>query len=370
MLVLEVNKFYFPTLGGVETVVQQLAEGLSKTDGLKTLVLCCQKKGKGQEEIINGVKVIKASSYGVFRSMPVSLSFFKLFRKYSNSVDVIDLHHPFPLSFLAYYIVRPKARVLVHYHSDIIRQNLLGWILSPVTNFVLKRAEKIVVSNPNLIENSKLLKRYRNKCEVVNFGVDVQEIEGDVDEQTTKNIIGKYGKFVLFVGRLGYYKGVQYLLRAIVGTNLNLVIIGEGAEKNRLVALAKELKIENQVVFLVHVSRLEKINFYKAAQVVVLPSIYKSETFGIVLLEAMACGTPVVSTELGTGTSYVNQHGVTGLVVPPTDSDMLREALYKLTGNESERTMFGKAARLRVGSDFALSQMLARNVDIITNLSK
>jgi rhamnosyl/mannosyltransferase len=162
----------------------------------------------------------------------------------------------------------------------------------------------------------------------------------------------------LFVGRLSYYKGVKYLIETIKNVKVNLVIIGEGKEDSNLKTLVKELKIENRVFFLPAQERKKLINFYQAAKVFVLPSIYKSEAFGLVLLEAMACGTPVISTELGTGTSFVNKNEVSGLVVAPRELDVLSEAINRLISNEQLRIILGQQARQRVEENFLLSFML------------
>jgi len=366
MKVLIVNKLYYPWIGGVETVVQQLAEGLPLGDGgIQTEVLCCRPKGRTVKEKINNVEIVRASSFGIFKSMPISLSFFGLFKKMSAECDVVDLHHPFPLSFLAYYLFKPKAKLLVHYHSDIIRQKVFGFLLLPFIKFVLRRADKVIVSNPGLVKNSKILDEFREKCVVIPFGVDVKEIDNLADTDLVDKIREKYGNFILYAGRLSYYKGVQYLLEAMKNVPNNLVIIGNGEEKDRLKNLVDILGIKDRVFFLDHLSRKELINFYKAATVFVLPSIFKSETFGITLLEAMACGTPVISTELGTGTSFVNQSGVTGLVVPPRSIEALKGALLEVLDNGLGRGRFGSEARLRAETIFALTRMISDNAQIV-----
>ncbi len=358
MKILQVNKFYSPWIGGVERIVQQITEGLNEKNNFKIEVLCCDHNKKGKEEKINGVKVYHASSFGIFWGLPISLDFFRLFKKLSQKVDIIDFHHPFPLGDLAIFLFRPKAKLIVHYHSDIVRQKALSFLINPFILNTLKKAEKIIVSNPNLIESSSCLRKFKQKCQIISFGVDLKEIENSLSEQEQRKIKEKYGRFVLFVGRLNYYKGVDYLIEAMKDIGANLVVIGEGKEKERLKLKVERLKLGDRVFFLSHQPREKLINFYGASEVFVLPSIFKSEAFGIVLIEAMVCGKPVVSTELGTGTSWININEKTGFVVPPKDSRSLAKVINKILENKKLAEEFSKNAKKRVKENFSLDKML------------
>ena len=369
MKVLQVAKFYYPLLGGVEKIVQQIAEGLNGKDDFKINVLCCIEKGKGKgkrkgkKEVINKVKVSKASSFGVFWGMPVSFSFLKLFKKLSKKVDLIDFHHPFPLGDLAIFLFSPKSKLIVHYHSDIVRQKFLKTLVKPFILHTLKRAQKIIVSNPNLIKSSSCLRKFQEKCSVIPFGVDLEKFK-KYDREKVENLKMKYGDFVLFVGRLNYYKGVNYLIEAIENVEVNLVIIGEGKERQKLKKQVEQLNLKHKVFFLSPKPRKSLINFYKACKIFVLPSIFKSEAFGIVLIEAMACGKPVVSTELGTGTSWVNVDGKTGFVVQPRDSKALAHAIKKILGNKKLAQELSQNARERVKDKFSLEKMLRETKEV------
>ena len=363
MKILQINKLYYPCIGGVEKVVQEIAEGLSGKDSLEIEVLCCRAKGKGKIEEINGVRVYRASSFGVFWGLPISFDFFRLFRANSKETDIINLHHPFPLADLAVFLFKPKAKIILHYHSDIVRQKAFNFLVGPFINHTLKRAEKIIVSNPNLIKGSPYLHKFQKKCQVIPFGVDLLKFE-KFEERKIEGLKEKYGRFVLFVGRLNYYKGVEYLIEAMKDVVANLVIIGEGPEKENLKLKAKSLKLDKKVFFLPHQEGKSLINYYRASSVFVLPSIFRSEAFGIVLIEAMACAKPVVSTELGTGTSFVNQDGVTGFVVPPRDSQALARAIEKILENEKMAREFSQNSRERAKKEFSLDKMLERTAQV------
>ncbi len=375
MKVLMVAKLYWPWVGGVEKVVQQLAEGINtqantniradqllnqnKSAPIEADVLCCQPKGKRKTETINGVKVLKAKSFGIFWGMPVSFDFLRMFKKIVKDYDVIDFHHPFPLGDLALLLFRPKARLVVHYHSDIVRQKALNVFIAPLTRHTLKKANIIIVSNPNLIKTSPYLRQFKQKCQVIPFGVDLKILEAK-DNNKIKSIKQKYGDFVLFAGRLNYYKGVDYLIKAMKGINTNLVIIGSGSEKKYLKELTKKLKISHRVFFLPLLPLKELKYFYHAASLFVLPSIFKTEAFGLVLIEAMACGTPVISTELDTGTSCVNVNGKTGFVVPPRNSKALNKAIKKILSDKKLAHKISHNCLLRVKEKFQEGLMIRK----------
>ena len=370
MKILQVNKLYSPWVGGVEKIVQEIAEGLNKRNDFEIEVLCCQPKGKKKKEEINGVRVYRASSVGIFWGMPISFDFFRLFKELSKEVDIIAFHHPFPLGDLAIFLFPPK-RLIVHYHSDIVRQKALSFLIKPFILNTLKKAEKIIVSNPNLIESSSCLRKFKQKCQVIPFGVDLKKFQGNQRAfEEAKKIKEKYDDcpIILSVGRLTYYKGFPYLIEAIhnlkhsnilknVGIKFpKCLIIGEGKLKERLLKLIKKLSLQNEVFILP--PQKDLLPYYLACDLFVLPSIFKSEAFGIVLIEVMACRKPVISTELGTGTSYVNQDGVTGFIVPPRDSRALAQAIEKIMENEKIAKEFGQNARERVEREFSLEKML------------
>jgi len=359
MKILLVNKLYWPWVGGVEKVVQQIAEGLNKKNDFEIEVLCCQASGRRKEEMVNGVKVHRASSLGIFWGLPISFDFFRLFKKFSRETDIIDFHHPFPLADLAIFLFKPRAKLVVHYHSDIVRQRILEFLFRSLILNTLKRAKKIIVSNPNLIKSSPYLKKFQEKCEVIPFGVDLAKFE-KFDEKEVEKIKEKYGDFILFVGRLNYYKGLRYLIEAMKEISANLVIIGEGPEKKNLEFRIKNLELRDKIYFLPFQKENELVNCYRACSVFVLPSIFRSEAFGLVLIEAMACQKPAVSTELGTGTSFVNQDRVTGFVVPPRDSRALAQAIKKILKNKNLAQELGQNAREKVEKEFSLEKMLEK----------
>lgn len=365
MKILQVNKFYFPLIGGVEKVVQQIAEGLNGKNNFEIEILCCQPKGKEKEETINDVKVYRASSFGTYLGMPISLDFFKKYKKLTASYNLVFLHYPFPLAFIAYFLFSRNKDLVIWYHSDIVRQKIIEIFFRPFHLFAFKKAKKIFVSSPNLIKSSSYLRKFEQKCVVVSFGIDLEEFK--LTEQIKNEamlIKEKYGKpLILSIGRYVYYKGFEYLIEAAKEIEAKFLIIGSGPLKKKYEKLIKKYNLENKVFLIPPVENLSI--FYHACDVFVLPSIAKSEAFGLVLLEAMAWGKPVISTELGTGTSFVNQDGITGFVIPPKNSQVLAQAIKKIIQNKNILEEFGKNAQERAMTHFSLEQMLKEVGEIL-----
>lgn len=357
MKILQVNKFYYPWIGGVETIVQQIAEGLNRNNSCQVDVLVCQPRGKKSVENINGVNIFRASSYGILLGMPISFDFFKIYKNIFKNYDAVFLHYPFPLSFLAYFLFSPRKKLYVWYHSDIVRQKFFEFFLKPIHLFVLKRAQKIFVSNPNLIFSSNYLKKFKEKCIVIPFGIEIEKFK--LTEEIKNEAFAIKSKFgsplVLAVGRLVYYKGFKYLIEAAQNVNAKFLIIGNGPLEQELKNLINKLGLENKVFIIPSVKNL--IPYYYACDVFVLPSIFKSEAFGIVLLEAMACGKPIISTNLGTGTSWININNQTGFVVNPQNSKELAEKINLILKDANLRKKF-EANALRRVKDFSIESFI------------
>lgn len=335
MNILQVNKLYHPWIGGVETVVKDIAEGLNSKNGLRIDVLVCNSQRKNIIEQTNEIKVFRAHSFGIFLGMPISLDFLCLYRKLEKEYDLIFLHYPFPLGFIAYAFFSNNKNLVIWYHSDIVRQKFLEIFFKPFHFYALKKAKKIFVSSPNLIESSSCLKRLKDKCTVIPFGIDLEKFK------FTEEIKNKYdGPLILSVGRFTYYKGFEYLIQSARNINAKFLLIGEGVLQKKYINLIKKYNLENKFFLISPVKNL--IPYYYACDVFVLPSIATSEAFGLVLLEAMACGKPLISTELNTGTSFVNQDGITGFVIPPKNSEMLTQKINIILNDKDLRSRFSQ----------------------------
>jgi Glycosyltransferase len=360
--VLQVNKLY-PYTGGIEKVVQQLAEGLKNEVDIE--VLACRERGLTQRENLNGVPVVRAGSLGVLFSLPISFTFLWQLRQLSKNKDVIQFHMPFPLGDLGCLLSGFKGKIVVWWHSDVVRQKTLMKLYRPIMERFLQKADLIIVATQGHIDGSDYLPKYKEKCRIIPYGLD-QAIERKADEYIAKeesNILHMQSdkNFVnfLFVGRLVYYKGCEILLDAFrLMKGAKLTIIGTGKLEESLKKTTYEYGISDRVCFMGQVSDEQLSAAFESCDVFVLPSIYKSEAFGIVQIEAMAYGKPVINTNLPSGAPYVSLDQITGITVPPRDADALASAMQWMVDHPDERLEMGRRARERVKQNFRTKDML------------
>lgn len=361
MRILYLYKDYYPVLGGIENHIKLLAEGL-RARGVDAQVLVTNTVNRTAQEIIEGVPVLKTARQINVSSAPVSLPYFPAVRRLETGIDIAHLHMPYPPGELAHLLMGRSRRLVATYHSDIVRQRVLGALYRPFLWQVLRRANLIAVSNPVYIQDSPFLRRYAEKCRVIHFGVDLDRFAAaPAVMQQAAAWRARYPDqaLLLFVGRLRHYKGIDVLLQAMrTVEHAHALIVGIGPQEQSWRALAQTAGVAERVTFLGEVPDAEVLALYHAASLFVLPSTNRAETLGIVQLEAMACGLPLICTELGTGTSYVNQHGVTGLVVPPSDAAALAAATNSLLSRAEMRHKMGEAGRRRVEAHFSITTMV------------
>jgi rhamnosyl/mannosyltransferase len=355
--VLQVNKLYHPWHGGIEQVAKDIAEGL-QAHGWTTDVLVCMPRGRGREDRINGVRVIRTSALGMWLSMPLSPEFPLVFRRLCRRYDVILLHHPFPLGFLAHWLARPATPTAVWYHADIVRQRVSGAFFRPILRSVLDRSARVCVSSARLRNNSPALQPFRDRCSVVPFGVPLNRFA--VTPEVARQVLclrRRYGTpLLLVVGRLVPYKGHEVLLAAMEGVRASLVIVGDGPLRDKLKTVIRQRDLGHRVFLAGTVA--DTVPYLHACDVLVLPSVSHAETFGMVQVEAMACGKPVVNTALPTGVPEVSVDGLSGLTVPPGDVEALAAALRRLVSDAELRARMGAEGRRRAASAFAMDAFL------------
>lgn len=358
--ILQVNKFYPPHIGGIETVVQQVSEGLK--DRAQVSVLVCQPQGRGIREEYGGVSVTRCSTWRTVASCPVSFSFFRAFRRMAKEADVIECHLPFPPADLACLLSRTRKRVVIAWHSDVVKQKRLLTLYKPILRRFLRRADAIIVATQGHIDSSAFLQPYRDKCVVIPYGIDTAAyLHAPAAPILTEKLQGKPLKKLLFVGRLVYYKGVDVLLRAFARTKgCALFLAGEGVLEPQLRQEAQELGVADRVFFLGRLSDSDLRAAFRDCDLFVLPSVANSEAFGIVQLEAMVYGKPVINTALPTGVPLVSLDGETGLTVPPGDENALADAIRALAEDDDRREAYGAAAQRRVLEEFELHSMIDR----------
>lgn len=364
MRVLYVYKDYYPVVGGIENHIRLICQGLRDYADIEPTVLVTNTTHRTAIEEIDGVRVIKAARLANVSSAPISLELFRWIRRLE--ADLTHLHFPYPIGELAFLLAGRSRKLLITYHSDIVRQKYLLQIYKPFLRRLLERADAITVSNPNYIASSPYLRPHAAKCVVIPHGADLRQFTATESTwRRVQEIRQQYASpLLLFVGLLRYYKGLPFLIQAMPHIQAKLLIAGAGPQGQEWQALTHQLGLDHQVFFLGRVSDEEKLALYYACDVFVLPSIHRSESWGAVQVEAMACGKPVICTELGTGTSFVNLDGVTGFVVPPRDSMALADAINRLLADPDLRRQMGQAALRRAQQELAADVMVQRLVQL------
>jgi glycosyltransferase involved in cell wall biosynthesis len=370
-----VNKYWYPHLGGVEYILRDIAEGIAARPGVSARAIVANEGSDTVRENLGGVDVTRLGRAFAYASTPVALGMASAMRAEMRGdapPDLFNLHFPYPWGETAFQLADPRradgSRVpmVVTYHSDIVRQKALGTLYAPLQRRLFDRADLVIATSPNMVEHSPVLSRIAEKCRVVPFGLDPEQYADTsaTSARAAELRIGHSRPIVLFVGRLIYYKGADVLLRAMANVDADLVMIGRGPLEGELREIAVAARIADRVSFLPPVSEEDLVAWYHAADVFCLPSIARSEAFGLVQMEAHASGTPVVSTTLTTGVPFVNQDGVTGLTVPPGDAEALASALQTLVTDEALRTRMGAAARERALRDFTIERMVDQTLAV------
>jgi glycosyltransferase involved in cell wall biosynthesis len=357
--VLQIASFYAPTIGGMETVLQDLAEGLVAT-GDSVTILCAAEGPRGAREVRGGVTVVRSPSLGKWFSQPMTPLLPMTLARLAESVDVAHVHMPNPIAELATVLLPRRLPVVATYHADIIRQRALWPLFVPTRRAILARARCIVVPTEQHVRYSEVLPPLREKCTVVPFGISAQRYQlDDAGRARAGALRAKHGKFVLFVGRLVHYKGVTTLIESMRDVDAELVILGDGPERPAAEAAVTRHGLGARVSVVGAVSQPELNAHLEACAVLALPSVSRSENFGMILLEGMLFGKALVTSRLQSGVEALNEDTVTGLKVAPRDPRALAVALSKLLSDEALRATMGAAARARLESHFSLAQMIS-----------
>lgn len=350
--------------GGVEMFIRHLTHTTTK-QGCENVVLSLASEEVSLVQEPDYQLVHAKESFNV-ASTGFSISAFNVFTRLAKTVDVVHYHFPWPFMDMVHFFSRSEKPTVVTYHSDIVRQKMLKCLYSPLQNAFLNSVDAIVATSPNYLESSPILARYRNKSTSIPIGLE-QSMYPCAEVRVVDELRKRHGRFFLFVGVLRYYKGLKFLLQAIEGTDWPLLIVGAGPLEQELMQMATDRKLHN-VHFIGQVSEQEKVNLFEACYAVVFPSHLRSEAFGISLLEAAMFGKPMVCSEIGTGTSFINQHEVSGLVVPPGNALAMRNAMGLLWESTELATRYGEAARERYLNVFTSRSMGASYIKLYSEL--
>jgi glycosyltransferase involved in cell wall biosynthesis len=362
MRVLHAYKVFRPDIDGGIVSVIAVACGAGDPDISSSILVARGRLGLGRRFDFGQVKARAVASLGTYLGMPIAPGFPIALSLALRHVDVVALHLPFPLNDIGIIGIPDRVGLVVHWHSEIYGRRLLVRALEPLMRRTLARADRIIISNEAIVENSALLLPHRAKCEVVPFGVDVKKWNLNDDSQRAEadQLRQRYPRLIAALGRLVPYKGFDVLIRALTQVDAHLLIIGTGAERKALIKLAAELGVSDRVTFTGYLSNDEvKVRLW-AARVFAFPSATNAETFGISQLEAMAVGLPIVNTRLATAVPRIARDGIEALTVPPRDPTALAAALTRLLDDEALAKSFGAAAQARVRDEFEDARFVAR----------
>ena len=357
--ILQLGKFY-PIRGGVEKVMWDLTRGLGGR-GIHCDMLCAALPDEEPRviELSPTSRCIIVPAIAKKAATMISPAMIRYLRLHASEYDIIHVHHPDPMACLALCLSGYKGRVFLHWHSDILSQKFLLRLYQPLQKWLLKRAERIIGTTPAYISRSPWLKDFSSKTCSLPIGIEDTMCTGAQAGQTR-------GVRIFSLGRLVEYKGYRYLVEAgkYLPEDCEIRIGGEGPLRGELESQIKSLGV--RVKLLGRLTDDEVREEMNACDVFVLPSIMKTEAFGIVQLEAMSCRKPVVATEIpGSGTAWVNAHGESGLNVPPRDAEALADAIIRLTADREELKAYGIRARARYETLFTLDAMLDGYMEMI-----
>jgi rhamnosyl/mannosyltransferase len=371
MKILQLGKAYPPiNLGGVETTIQLITEGLHANK------VYCDVLGVN-DKIVSDVNEHK---YGkIYREALLVKAFSTLFSlsliyrlwKIHKNYDIIHVHHPDPMSALALWFVNPNSKIVLHWHSDILRQKRLLKFYLPIQNWLLNKSDLIIATTLNYANGSKHLKPFLNKTQIIPIGIDEKKLK--IDNYKVEQILNRYKgqKLILAIGRMSYYKGYEYLFNSLkyLNNNYRLLIVGVNHCDFKFNEMIPE-KYLNKIDFLGRISDLDRNCFLAACDLFVLSSVYKTEAFAIVQVEAMAFSKPVVSTEIPeSGVQWVNMSNESGLTVPIKDSLAIANAISSILENPKLYEKLSKGAFNRFKSEFTQDIMVNRLIDLYNHLT-
>lgn len=367
MKILQLGKFYPPDTGGMETALYNITEELNQR-GIQCDVLCANKEKEYRNDLLNGYKVIRTSSYGIVASTSISPQMIRELKKIITNYDILHIHHPNPTANLALFMANPKKqKVVIHWHSDIIKQELELRFYKPLLIWMLKKADVIIGTSQKYIDESLQLKDFKNKCVPIPIGIKKNDIGVDENKFEEIKVRFKNKKIIFSLGRFIYYKGFEYLIESAKYLPDNYVILlgGDGELKEKYEQIIRENGLSEKVFLVGKIDQKDLGSYYEACDLFCLPSIAKSEAFGLVMVEAMSFGKPIVATKIkGSGTDWVNHNEITGLNVEPKNPEQLANAFKTILENQEIYSKFSKNAFQRYLNEFTIETEIEKLIKV------
>lgn len=344
------GKYYLPDLGGVESVTVSLASGAAR-NGYSVTVVCFSKNREIKNELIANVKIKRSVIKKLFSGQPISFDYILKCILESRTSCLVHMHAPNFLALICSLFLPARVKLIVHWHSDVLNKGILGKILMPLEFLLLRRANCIIATSQKYADSSKALRRFKNKIKIVPIGVrDIPRDAENILFLAKQKVATTKKRVILSVGRLVPYKGFDALIRAapLISEDTTIVIAGDGPERERLSKSVIENNVQDRVFLVGRLSEAELISVFKEASLFCLPSTYRAEAFGVVLVEAMAHGIPIVSCNIpGSGVSWVNKEGVSGINVPIGNAAEIANACNKILDDVELREKLSRGARNR-----------------------
>lgn len=362
--ILQLGKFY-PIGGGVEKVMYDLMTGISER-GIYCDMMCASADRNSMTVKINEyANLICTRTWTKKAATMISPEMIWKLRKICRNYDIIHVHHPDPMACMALFCSGYDGKVILHWHSDIQKQKTLLKLYEPLQNWLIRRADCIVGTTPVYLEKSPFLKDVQEKTVCLPIGVEPVYKDCEKEEIIRKRYGGK--KIVFSLGRLVHYKGFRYLIEAAkyLGNDYVVLIGGTGPLKNELQEQIFNEKLAGKVELLGRVSEDDLPGYYAACSVFCMSSVQKTEAFGIVQIEAMSCGKPVVATRIpDSGVSWVNADEESGINVMPEDAKGLADAIMKITSNDEVYTKYSEKSLKRFKTLFTKELMIEKCLKI------
>ncbi|MBY0446107.1 MAG: glycosyltransferase [Burkholderiales bacterium] len=363
MNIIHLGKFYPPEYGGIETVTFDLVEGLNR-QGVNADVLCSNKGKQTKIDTPNArYRVIRAGTFAVVNSTSISLKLIAELQECIHKYDAVHIHLPNPMANLAIWLIRPKCKIYLHWHSDIVKQKHMLKLYSPWLKWLIKRADGIVATSLQYANSSKWLANNMGKVSIIPIGV------ADKSQQASPELVNKIRsehkdkKIILSIGRSAIYKGISYLIEACKYTRDDVVVLIGGPGVESFQPLIHKLGLEYKVKLLGAIADQQLASYYAACDIFCLPSIYRSEAYGIVQVEAMSFAKPIISCDIaGSGVSWVNEHEKSGLLVPPSNLQALADAINRLSQDNVLRNKMATYARKRFEKELTAEKMVSKTI--------
>lgn len=369
MKILQVGKFY-PVKGGVEKVMYDIMTGLS-ANKINCDMLCAAIPGQSSGEF-------RINEYSRLYCMPTLLKLAATMlsprmilkmRSLRNSYDVVHIHHPDPMACIALFFSGYKGKVILHWHSDILKQKLLLKLFAPFQQWLINRADVVVGTTPVYVKESPFLQTVQDKVTHIPIGIEPLQPDAVRVEEIRRLYKGK--KIIFSLGRLVEYKGFSYLIDAAskLGDDYVILIGGTGPLQKDLQTQIDKQGLQERVLLLGYIHDDDIPNYFEASELFVLSSVMKTEAFAIVQIEAMSCGTPIVATRIKeSGVSWVNQHKISGLNVPVRDAHALADAILRFFSDKDLQHRLAKGAKERFNTFFTRDQMTRKCMDLYSEL--